>query len=208
MSLPPTPVEVSSAVLSRLHPEEQAAAQQLKGYRKIEYVGGRLAARAALAQLEERPAPVLQDPRGAPTAGPKVSLSISHKRTLVVALAARSAFGAVGVDLEDLQPPRPGIERMVLTPSELEVVEAMPESRRWTATLLRFSIKEAIYKALAPRLQRYIDFQEAEVTPATDGTATVRLLLKEGPLPADIEARYSWLEAAVLSTVRARWSSP
>jgi 4'-phosphopantetheinyl transferase EntD len=97
---------------------------------------------------------------------------------------------------------------MVLTPSEVEVVEALPEARRWTATLLRFSIKEAIYKALAPRLQRYIDFQEAEVTPATDGRASVRLLLKEGPLPADIEARYSWLEAAVLSTVRARWNAP
>ena len=38
--------------------------------------------------------------------------------------------------------------------------------------LLRFSLKEAIYKAAHPILQQYVGFQEAEVTPHSDGTAS------------------------------------
>jgi 4'-phosphopantetheinyl transferase EntD len=96
---------------------------------------------------------------------------------------------------------------MVLTPTEQEMVNRLPEERRWIAILLRFSIKEAIYKALAPRLERYIDFDEAEVLPRLDGTAAVNLRLREGPTPEEIEARYLWLDEHVLCTTRVRWSA-
>jgi enterobactin synthetase component D len=42
--------------------------------------------------------------------------------------------------------------------------------------LLRFSLKEALYKALHPFVCRYIGFLEAEVQPVADGTAKVALL--------------------------------
>jgi 4'-phosphopantetheinyl transferase EntD len=46
--------------------------------------------------------------------------------------------------------------------------------------MLRFSLKEAIYKATHPLLNQYVGFQEAEVTPLSDGTATVVWNLESG----------------------------
>ena len=42
--------------------------------------------------------------------------------------------------------------------------------------MLRFSIKEAVYKALNPVLQRYISFLEVEVEPNLDGSADIKFL--------------------------------
>jgi 4'-phosphopantetheinyl transferase EntD len=40
------------------------------------------------------------------------------------------------------------------------------------------SLKEAIYKAAHPLLCQYVSFQEAEVTPHPDGTASCKWLLQ------------------------------
>lgn len=40
-------------------------------------------------------------------------------------------------------------------------------------TLLRFSFKESVYKALHPFLLRPISFQEVEVDPSSDGSASL-----------------------------------
>lgn len=145
------------------------------------------------------------DPRGAPLAPEGISLSITHKKHMAIAIAARSQLGVLGVDLEELEPEREGIARRILRPEEQERIEQLPPDRRWTAIVLRFSIKEAIYKALAPKLQRYIGFEEASVALHTDGYGRVTLHLESGPTPEHIEARFSWMERAVLSTVRVRW---
>jgi len=205
VSLPGTGEPVPTDILDCLHPAERDLAVGMRGYRQESFVGGRLAAQAALRTLGRRLGPVLAEPRGAPIAPRGTVVSISHKRDLAVALAARRGNGFIGLDLEDLQPPRPGIETKVLTANEMQAMRALPEDRQWTATIVRFSIKEAIYKALAPHLQRYIDFHEAEVTPLVDGTAQVRLALLDGGGPSDIEATYSWHDQSVLATVRVRW---
>jgi enterobactin synthetase component D len=142
---------------------------------------------------------------GAPCPPPGIALSITHKKHLAVAIAARSELGDLGVDLECLEPERPGIANKILRPEEEQRIGLLPEDRRWTATIVRFSIKEAIYKALAPRLQRYIGFDEAAVALRTDGCADIRLHLQNGPEPSLIEGRFVWLDRAVLSTVRVRW---
>jgi 4'-phosphopantetheinyl transferase EntD len=46
--------------------------------------------------------------------------------------------------------------------------------------LLRFSIKESIYKAMHPLICQYVGFQEAEVQPQADGSVLVRLALNSG----------------------------
>lgn len=46
--------------------------------------------------------------------------------------------------------------------------------------LLRFSMKESLYKAMHPLICQYVGFQEAEVTPRADGTATVDWHIKNG----------------------------
>lgn len=204
--LPGDGSEVPAWALARLHPEEQQIAAELRGYRQGAFVGGRLACRAALEALGAPASPILMEGRGAPRPPAGVSVSISHKSHLAVAIVARVDLGQLGLDLEELGPARPHVARVVLTPAELEAVGRLPEDRRWIATLLRFSIKEAVYKAIAPRLQRYVGFDEAEVTIRVDGTASVQLQLSCGTAPPQVEARYTWLDGGVLSTVRARWS--
>jgi 4'-phosphopantetheinyl transferase EntD len=46
--------------------------------------------------------------------------------------------------------------------------------------LLRFSLKECLYKAMHPLICQYVGFQEAEVQPLENGTAIIHLMLKSG----------------------------
>ena len=205
VSLPGVPDPVPPEVLDRLHPAERDQALAMRGYRQPEFVGGRLAANAAIRLLGLRPNPILSDERGAPVPPAGARVSISHKRTLAVAIAARQENGDVGVDLEDLGPERLGISERVLTAAEQAEVNALPEHRRWTAVLLRFALKEALYKAVAPRLARFVDFDEAEVVLHPDGSADLRLTPQPGEPEARLEGRTTWMNGRVLAMVRARW---
>lgn len=205
VSLPEQKAPVPEGVIAQLHPEEQTYADSLRGFRKMHWVGARLATTTAFQSLGYGSPPVLSDPWGAPTSGQDLSISITHKRHAAFAIVARSEHGSLGIDLEDLAPIREGIAARVLRDEERRDVEKMDPERGWISTVIRFSVKESIYKALAPRHRRYIEFQEAEVSPNIDGSVSVNLHLKQGPYPAEIEARYAWHQRSVLTTVRARW---
>ena len=57
------------------------------------------------------------------------------------------------------------IAEHVLVPEELEAIRDLPDDRKWIALLVRFSVKEAVYKALDPYVHRYVGFHEAIVRP-------------------------------------------
>lgn len=160
--------------------------------------------RAACRQLGVRPAPILSDAHGAPVLPEGLVGSISHKRTLAVAMVARDRGGTLGVDLEDYGPPRLSILDKILTPAELEQVLGLREERQWISALIRFSIKESIYKALHPLVHRYVDFHEAEVWPDLQGRARVDLRLERGEGPFHTDARFEWMYGRLLTSVRLR----
>ena len=202
--LPDAPDPVPEHVLARLPVDEEAYARSLRAYRQVSFVGGRLALRTACVQLGDDPPAILPDEHGAPSLPDRVSGSISHKRSLAVGMAGQARNGTIGVDLEEYSPQRLNIASAILTDGELATIEQLPEDRRWIALLTRFSIKEAIYKALNPYVRRYVDFKEAEVTPDLEGAATVRMSLAKGEGPFAIEARYEWFQGRLLTSVRAR----
>lgn len=202
--IPDAPDPVPDGVLTRLPEAEAELARTLRGYRQVQFVGGRLALRLACEQLGVRPPPLLSDDRGAPRLPPGVAGSISHKGGLALAMAARATQGTLGVDLEDYGPPRPQIAPRVLTPDELAAVDALPPDRRWFGILLRFSVKESIYKALDPYVRRYVGFHEARVTPDLHGRAAIELLLANGEGPFEVDGRYEWLRGRVMTSVRIR----
>jgi len=119
-------------------------------------------------------------------------------------MVCRSGDGTLGIDLEDYGPERPGIASMVLRETERAEVSTLPEDVQWMSTLQRFSMKEAVYKALDPYVKRYVGFHEAEVVPELNGIATVTLHLKHGEGPFHVDARYTWLSGRLLCTVRIR----
>jgi 4'-phosphopantetheinyl transferase EntD len=172
-----------------LHPDEAAFAHALPEARRTGWIGGRAALRAALeAAGIEAPDAILATPRGAPLLPPGAVGSLSHKRTIAVALVARAGTppAALGIDVEEIRPLRTDIAPRVLTPDELADLPADGPARD-AAVLLRFSAKEAIYKALDPWVQRFVAFDEASLTRAPDGKLGVRLALTRGEGPFSVE---------------------
>jgi phosphopantetheine--protein transferase-like protein len=178
-----------------LHPLEGSFALALPAARRASWVGGRVALRAALdAAGLEAPDAILATPRGAPLLPPDAVGSVSHKRTIAVALATRAATPAItiGIDVEELRPLRTDIAPRVLTPAELAELSSVASlasdgPARDAAVLLRFSAKEAIYKALDPWVQRFVGFEEAAIARAPDGTLAARLALARGEGPFSVE---------------------
>jgi len=202
--IPDSPDPVPAEVLERLHPAEAELAREHRGYRQGQFVGGRLALRRACEQLGEQPPAILSTPRGAPIVGDRLVGSVSHKRNLAVGMAARPNDGSLGVDIEDYRPMRLSIQDSILRPEEVERIAHLPDERRWIALMLSFSLKESIYKALDPYVQRYIGFHEASVDLDLQGRADVTMHLTKGEGPFWVDARFAWLHGRVVSTVRAR----
>jgi 4'-phosphopantetheinyl transferase EntD len=202
--IPDSPDPVPDEVLARLPTAEAQLASTLRGYRQVQFVGGRLALRRACEQLGEQPSQILSTPRGAPDLGNRLVGSVSHKRTLAVGMVAKPLMGTLGVDLEEYGPERPGIASHVLRPEEEEELAPLPPDRRWIALVLRFSIKESIYKALDPYVQRYVGFHEARVRPDLQGGAQVDMFLAQGEGPFEVDAHYSWLHGRIVTSVRIR----
>jgi 4'-phosphopantetheinyl transferase EntD len=196
--------------------EERAFLETLAAARRPTWLAGRVALHAALQDLALDCGPILATRRGAPELPERVTGSISHKRTLAVALAARKDRGlSLGVDIEPIPsvPPaatepvwdnRPDISSRVMTPEELAVLTSVPESLRRREVVLHFSIKEALYKAINPLIGRYVSFQEATVIPHSDGSVDVTLALTKQEGPFHAEARWSEIDGHLLTTAAVR----
>ena len=214
------PTLVSSALL---HPEEAALAEAMPPARRATFVAGRLAMRAAMGftLAEGGPqavfAPILRTARGAPVLPNVVAGSVSHKHDAALALmSARGTLpsGAsmhVGVDLEHRPTPRdverPSIARRILTAPELDALSSLdadPLAQR-ERVILSFAIKEAVYKAIDPTVQRYVQFTEVALQFGDDGAVAVSLLLPElATGQIIVRAQYSlderWIVATAVAT--------
>lgn len=186
-----------AAALAALPPAEQAHAQTLSGGRRRELVAGRAALHATLAELapELADAPILADDRGAPVLPAGWSGSVSHKGTRAAALVAPAGAARIGVDLEVARAPRQDIASRILTPRE---IGALSDRDRGLGATLRFSIKEAIYKAVDPFVRRYVAFTEVELD-VVDGVAHVTT-----ELPFAIETTWREHTGFWLATARAQ----
>jgi len=181
------------SALAALAPEEQVLASGLSSVRRRELIAGRTALRALLAP-ELAHHPLLPDDRGAPVLPAGWVGSVSHKGTHAAAIVAPASDprAHVGVDLEVAAPARQDIARWILTKREQETL-----ADRGRGATLRFSIKEAIYKAVDPFVRRYVAFTEVELEVA-EGVAYV-----SSELPLAIETTWREHGGFWLSTARA-----
>jgi enterobactin synthetase component D len=159
-----------TAQLAALHPAEREIAAGLSPLRQREWVAGRCALREALRREELLDAaPLLRDERGAPRVPAEALGSLSHKGDWAAALVARRKQGcSLGLDLEHTKGPRVDISRRILTAAELDELSRFQEQEglagRAAQLALRFSLKEAVYKAIDPWVRRYVGFREVELT--------------------------------------------
>jgi 4'-phosphopantetheinyl transferase EntD len=67
---------------------------------------------------------------------------------------------------------------------------------------VRFSAKEAVYKAVDPFVRRYVAFSEAYVAPNEDGSAVARLTLRPDEPRFVVDVRWLRRDGLVLTTAR------
>ncbi|MCB9571084.1 MAG: 4'-phosphopantetheinyl transferase superfamily protein [Kofleriaceae bacterium] len=180
-----------------------AHAAALTPVRRRDWVAG--AARARRSPGRRRCAwPLLADDRGAPVLPAGVLGSVSHKAGLAVALATGDGAAAgwrVGVDVEAVTGARVDISRRILTDAELAEVAGLDGEARARAVALRFSIKEAVYKAIDPFVRRYVGFREVAVWPG-GGAVAAGVATVDSALPVVVEA--AWIELGDLWICSAR----
>ena len=178
-------VVVDVPVGAPLHASEAALSASWGDKRKATFTAGRHALRLALqAAGVDVDGAIGRDDRGAPILPSGVCGSVTHKDTVAAALVTTDLAGAgglptglietVGVDLElDERRDRKRVDRLaaqVLTAREQALLPD-DDDARGRACLIRFSLKEALYKALDPWVRRYVGFLEVEVD--VDGDAAV-----------------------------------
>lgn len=153
--------------------------------RKTEYLAGRVCAREALRLATGQPTvPDIGDDRAPVWPAGSVG-AITHGAGWAGALAAsRGHYHGLGLDVEQrLSDQR--AERLVdqiLTPEEKARHAAELATGMGHLLTLIFSMKESLFKALYPIVQRRFYFQDAElVSWSKQGQATLRLLTELSP---------------------------
>jgi 4'-phosphopantetheinyl transferase EntD len=188
------PDDVDIAADARLHPEEQSFALALSAARRASFALGRIALREAATRLGVALPPVLSSEGGEPLLPKGVAGSISHKRRLAVAMAALTDDAQIGVDVELLRARQSDLSHKVLSPAERARLSHLGRAELQREVLVRFSLKEATYKALYPWVRRYVGFHEVEVDPAPDGSAAFHFALKAGEGPFACRGRWEMLD--------------
>lgn len=136
---------------------EKAAAK-----RKLEFLAGRLCANQAASQICLSPPLIQTGSAGEPIWPCGITGSISHSSKLACAAIAQGAGTIhIGIDLEDIARTKDmaNLTSLILTRSEETYLPSGLEDRN-RYVLQVFCLKEALYKAIYPILQRFVGFQE------------------------------------------------
>jgi 4'-phosphopantetheinyl transferase EntD len=208
VQLPHGKAPAPEAVLARLDARELAVARSLTGYRHVEWVGGRLAARIAGGHFGVTDWAVLSGASREPLPPRGFSVSIAHKRNLAIALVAKTDGLGIGVDLEDDVAAVRASADIVLSPEERAAFVALPDLQRDRAIVLAFALKEAAYKALAIRFGRALAYRDARVDVLPDGTPTITMLLDDIDFNPVLEVAHEWREGQVIAAVRVPSRTP
>ncbi|MGH8354078.1 MAG: 4'-phosphopantetheinyl transferase family protein, partial [Pseudomonas sp.] len=134
--------------------------------------------------------------------------SITHGGGWAAALVARREdWRGLGLDMEQLLAPARA-ERLageILTPVELRRLPALDAEQRARLVTLTFSLKESLFKALYPLVQKRFYFQDAELLEwREDGSARLRLLSAlsaDWPSGAELDGQFALFDGRLLSLV-------
>lgn len=144
--------------------------------RKAEYLAGRLCAREVLKKFNYFGYPLTQ-PDKSPLWPSSLCGSITHSQGLAAAVVARKKqWQSLGLDIEHLLDERRS-EKLLST------ITTQPEQKLINGdislfTTLAFSIKESVFKALFPLVNKYFYFEHVEIIKwSKQGLVTVKLLI-------------------------------
>lgn len=205
------PAQLTDDDFARTAVAMPASIQRSVAKRQAEYLAGRLCAREAVLQLDGTLAtPGIGEDR-APQWPAHIGGSITHSNGRAAALVAlKRHWSSVGIDLENLLTDERArrLAKEILTPAELQRMASMPAHCVAHLVTLTFSVKESLFKALYPLVQKRFYFEHAEVLSwSQEGAVRLRLLTDlsaEWYHGRELDAQCVLFEGQLLSVVAIR----
>lgn len=172
-----------------LDPLERTLVSQAVDVRKAEFGDARWCAHQALSELGAT-GPVLRGERGMPLFPDGFVGSITHTQGFRAAVAAPySSVRSIGIDAEPADALPDGVFDAIARASEVPQMSKLVAAGVTCPDRLLFCAKEATYKAWFPMTQRWLDFDQAEISLRADGTLISYILARPTPVPF-IEGRW------------------
>ena len=205
------PAQLTDDDFARTAVAMPASIQRSVAKRQAEYLAGRLCAREAVLQLDGTLAtPGIGEDR-APQWPAHIGGSITHSNGRAAALVAlKRDWSSVGIDLENLLTDERArrLAKEILTPAELQRMASTPAHCVAHLVTLTFSVKESLFKALYPLVQKRFYFEHAEVLSwSQEGAVRLRLLTDlsaEWYHGRELDAQCVLFEGQLLSVVAIR----
>lgn len=140
--------------------EEEQLIEGSIAKRQREFRAGRNAAHAALRQLDAPCEPLLRGDKRQPIWPQGFLGSISHRNGCCIAVCAKEGeVVSLGIDVEPLEPLKPGLARYIDTDEE----RAFMEQHANLPSRLIFSAKESLFKCYYPLVRRFFGFQSVSL---------------------------------------------
>ncbi|MFS8104445.1 4'-phosphopantetheinyl transferase superfamily protein [Lentzea alba] len=167
-----------------LFPQEETVIGNAVPKRRFEFGTARWCAREAMKRLGFEPAPVLPGPKREPRWPEGLVGSLTHCTGYrAAALAKTTDFLTIGIDAEPHAPAPDGVLEAIAIPAELRRIPGLRvDDPKICWDRLLFSAKESTYKAWYPVTQRWLGFEDADITLNADGTFYSRILLPDTPI--------------------------
>lgn len=184
----------------------QLALQGMSVKRQAEFAAGRVCAAWSLIKMGVEPSFPLPVNDRLPVWPSKTLGSISHCEGVAVAVVTmRSTYCVLGIDVESMVDPAIvlDIQDSVCLCEELSHLEEYISCRS-KALIMLFSAKEALYKALYPRVKRFMGFHAAEFCGFESESLVLRLTQNWGEqwlTGRKIKVHYAWHGKEVFSIV-------
>jgi phosphopantetheine--protein transferase-like protein len=186
-----------------LSADERALASTYAERRLRTFATGRAVLKDALARAGGHADSIARSARGAPILPGGYRGSLSHKDEIAVALVAASHEDVtLGVDVELADAATRDITSHVLTPREIDALAHLRDEARARAVIERFSVKEAFYKAIDPKLGRFVGFLEVEVELDDDGRTRFVTPVLDALQPLTVEGLVWRRDDVVVTSVR------
>jgi len=202
------PAQLTPDDFARSAIEIPASIQRSVAKRQTEFLAGRVCARAALLQLDGTSAiPPIGEDR-APIWPAHISGAITHSHGTAAAIVAlKSEWQGLGMDLEKMLSTERAqrLAREILTPDELQAMADGAVEDIALLVTLTFSVKESLFKALFPLVQKRFYFEHAQVLSWTrEGHVRLRLLTDLSPEwheGRELDAQFGLYQGQLLSVV-------
>jgi len=173
--------------------------------RQAEFCAVRICARRLLECLGIDNFPLLPNRDRSPRWPEGIIGSISHTQGYCAVVATRSGrLVGLGLDVEQDDPLKSELIRLICTDRERRWLDAQPANERYRLAKLIFCAKESAYKCQYPITETFVDLRQAELYLDLDSKRFRAVIVKDlgprFPVNLSIRGRFDWKRSLVMAS--------